>query len=358
MPKLPANGYPSEHPFNKDNFRYFLAEPDPHAPYKQEFDENQDLAGKPIPGWFFRKLCPPSVSIAMHDRAPQLKISEDRMSVTGEKGYCMTRATHGVRYGTYYYEISIVDQPEGSHCRLGWSQNLGNLQGPCGYDKFSYSWRSRKGTVFHDSHGKHFAEEGFGVGDTIGFMIHLPTDEEGIRMEKLLPRDESKENSLVNNCSIASSTRHVVNRPNFIPRTLKDRPLVKFKSYLYFELKDEVNKVAKTLRPLKGSKIICFKNGKEIGIAFSDIFAGSYFPCASLYKGITVSFNFGPDFKYPPPSSQPTSSCPDIKDYKGVYEAADEYVVHHTLSDALFFAEKLDSLKVSDLINTNFTSIP
>ena len=35
MPKLPANGYPLEHPFNKDGFRYLLAEPDPHAPYKQ-----------------------------------------------------------------------------------------------------------------------------------------------------------------------------------------------------------------------------------------------------------------------------------------------------------------------------------
>ena len=27
--------------------------------------------------------------------APQLKLSEDRLSVTGEKGYCMLRATHG-----------------------------------------------------------------------------------------------------------------------------------------------------------------------------------------------------------------------------------------------------------------------
>lgn len=35
MPKLPPNGYPLEHPFNKDGFRYLLAEPDPHAPYKQ-----------------------------------------------------------------------------------------------------------------------------------------------------------------------------------------------------------------------------------------------------------------------------------------------------------------------------------
>lgn len=52
--KLPAHGYPLEHPFNKDGYRYILAEPDPHAPFRQEFDESSDWAGKPIPGWLYR----------------------------------------------------------------------------------------------------------------------------------------------------------------------------------------------------------------------------------------------------------------------------------------------------------------
>ncbi|KAL4706790.1 hypothetical protein ACJJTC_018171 [Scirpophaga incertulas] len=51
--------------------------------------------GKPIPGWLYRSLCPGGVLLALHDRAPQLKISEDRLAVTGDKGYCMVRATHG-----------------------------------------------------------------------------------------------------------------------------------------------------------------------------------------------------------------------------------------------------------------------
>lgn len=33
--KLSPHGYPLEHPYNKDGFRYFLAEPDPHAPFRQ-----------------------------------------------------------------------------------------------------------------------------------------------------------------------------------------------------------------------------------------------------------------------------------------------------------------------------------
>lgn len=68
MPKLPPNGYPLEHPFNKDGYRYILAEPDPHAPFRQEFDESADWAGKPIPGWLYRKLIPGNVLIALHDK--------------------------------------------------------------------------------------------------------------------------------------------------------------------------------------------------------------------------------------------------------------------------------------------------
>ena len=34
-PPLPTNGYPKEHPFNRDGYRYILAEPDPHAPFRQ-----------------------------------------------------------------------------------------------------------------------------------------------------------------------------------------------------------------------------------------------------------------------------------------------------------------------------------
>ena len=51
----------------------------------------------------------------------------------------------------------------------------GNLQAPCGYDKFSYSWRSRKGTVFHQSRGHHYGGgQGYKEGDVLGFYIYLP----------------------------------------------------------------------------------------------------------------------------------------------------------------------------------------
>ena len=88
------------------------------------------------------------MSAARMDRATQLKLSEADMVVTGEKGYCMCRATHGVYTGDWYYEIEVLapekvgdaSYPE-AHTRLGWAQRYGNLQGPTGVDDFSYSWR-------------------------------------------------------------------------------------------------------------------------------------------------------------------------------------------------------------------------
>lgn len=63
--------------------------------------------------------------------------------------------------------------PEGSATRLGWGQDYANLQAPLGYDKFGYSWRSKKGTKFHESCGKKYST-GYGEGDTLGFLIILP----------------------------------------------------------------------------------------------------------------------------------------------------------------------------------------
>ncbi len=66
--KMIPHGYPLEHPFNKDGYRYVLAEPDPHAPNRQAFDESIEWAGKPIPGYLYRTWLAQEVLLALHDR--------------------------------------------------------------------------------------------------------------------------------------------------------------------------------------------------------------------------------------------------------------------------------------------------
>uniref|UniRef100_A0A6Q2XCY5 Set1/Ash2 histone methyltransferase complex subunit ASH2 n=1 Tax=Esox lucius TaxID=8010 RepID=A0A6Q2XCY5_ESOLU len=292
--RLPPHGYPLEHPFNKDGYRYILAEPDPHAPDPEKL-ELDCWAGKPIPGDLYRACLYERVLLALHDRAPQLKISDDRLTVTGEKGYSMVRASHGVRKGSWYFEVSIDEMPPDTAARLGWSQPLGNLQAPLGYDKFSYSWRSKKGTRFHQSIGKHYSS-GYGQGDTLGFFIELP---------------ESTETAKA------------------LPDTYKDKALIKFKSYLYFEEKDYVDKAEKSLKTVTPSRMLFYKNGVNQGLAYENLYEGLYFPAISLYRGCTVSVNFGPHFKHPPK---------DIK-YQPMSDMGWGAVIEHTLADMLYHVE-------------------
>jgi len=254
------------------------------------------MAGKPIPGFLYRVVRPPVVQLSLNDRAPQLKITDDRLTVTGEKGYSVVRATHGVSRGCWYYEATIVHQPENTHVRLGWSQALACLQSPVGYDKFSYSWRSRKGTRFHDSIGKHYCEGGLTQGDVLGFLIELPeADVEG----------------------------------GYLPPTFKDLPLIKFKNYFYYEDKDEVQKAAKALKPLKGARIAFYKNGVTPGDAWTDIYEGVYYPAISLYKNITVRVNFGPTFANPPTDVEFRPMC----------ERAQDLLIEQSVADMVFFTE-------------------
>merc|ERR1712168_887929 len=176
--------------------------------------------------------------------APQLKVSDCRKTVQGSKGYCMVRASHGVNLGSWYFEVTVKDLGENSAVRIGWSQQSANLQAPLGYDKFGYSWRSRKGTRFHQSRGKHYSE-GYGAGDTLGFLITLPK----------------------------SQTRSL---GKYLPPTYKDKPLVKFKNHLYYEEKDEAAVISSHLREAPGSSITFYKNGVSQGVAYTDVYRGTY----------------------------------------------------------------------------------
>ena len=265
--------YPTDHPFNKDSYRYHLVEPDPHSPMRQKFEETEFWAGKPLPGNLYRLFLESKVALALHDRGPQLKLQDDRLTVLGEKGYSMVRATHGVSHGAWYFEINIINKPTQAALRLGWAQQLANLQALCGYDKFSYSWRSRKGTTFHESIGKTYSRLvetddenlGYGTGDVLGFYINLPLE----------------------------------NKSNLLPENCKKMTLVKFKNHLYYEEKDNFKEAESKLTSLKGSKIAFFKNGKCHGVAYKEIYEGVYYPAVSIYKNATVTMNFGPNFKYP-----------------------------------------------------------
>jgi len=305
-PSLGPNAFPKEHLFNRDGYRYILAEADVHAPFRQEFDESADMAGKPIPSFLCRVLTPETVLLSFLDRAPQLTLSDDRLGVSGNKFYCTIRANHSVNRGTWYFEAKIVDIPEGAATRIGWAQKNANLQAPLGFDKFGYSCRSRKGTKFHEAIGKHYCD-GYKTDDVLGCMITLP----------------------------------VIPEQDYMPPSFKDKPLLKFKSHLYFEEKDREKENLEQLKPLPGSKITFFKNGESLGEAFSNIYMGDYFPAIATFKNAKVKLNFGPRFKFSPPKNLKV---------RPMCERAEEVVIEQSLSDMKFFTENEGKLGLNNYL--------
>lgn len=204
---------------------------------------------------------PSVVQLSRSARAPQIALKEDERGVAltavGYKGYRMVRATHGVASGSWYYEVTVGEPLNGEdgHTRIGWSSEAGELQAPVGYDVNSYSYRDVNGAVFHESSGKEYGAS-YGPGDVIGCLLTMGDP----------------------------------------PAARRERQRISLKGVEYI-VEEERQRVVST-----GSSVSFFKNGVSQGVAFEGVWAEVYYPAASLYKAATVEFNFGPNFKHPPPA--------------------------------------------------------
>lgn len=298
-------------PITKDGFRYYWCEDDEALCSKYLKELNKSEANKCI--YVKRKVIPPIVKLSENDRAPQLKLNEECTRVTGEKGYCMVRATHGINRGKFYFEVHIDSMPGNTASRIGWSHYHSNLQAPLGYDFYGYSWRSRFGTKFHQARGKSFDREGgYRENDTIGCMIELPYgNSKNLTQAHHLPTSVKKTGGIVQ-----SKKKDQI--PRAIEESIAPPPL-------------------NTMKPLPGSKISFYKNGNFVGVAFEDIFEGSYYPTISLYKSCTVSVNFGPKFKYPPEKFNDDNK--NHVNYKPAQDMAEILVIDNFLSDLLCILE-------------------
>jgi SPRY domain len=182
--------------------------------------------------------------------AAKLKISDGGLSVSGCRGYRSARTVQGVVKGTYYYEIDV--KKHSGNVRVGWCTRNADVEAPIGYDRFGYSYRDKHGTVFHRARGSRYGEP-YTCGDTIGCLIHLPDP---------LGNAEFKDEV----STLLATSSHISPEDRVLPN-----------SYMSF-----------------------YKNGKPQGVAFKVLFNGPYFAAAALFQDAHITFNFGPDFKYPP----------------------------------------------------------
>jgi hypothetical protein len=240
------------------------------------------------------------------DMALGLSISkDDQLTVSGDNkgGFRMVRSTHGVGKGTWYYEAVILDPVgERGNVRIGWSARKGELRAPCGYDRWSYSYRDISGSIVHDSMRRDNYGEQFGPGDVIGMYIHLD-------------RAEALEGALAK------------------PEAGPEGNIIKF-----------------------------FKNGVDQGIAFKNVLPSEFRPAISVYMGGSVRLvchtslecsasyphhapcllrrvNFGPSFIFPPPGYQ--SAATSLDDRHRIRPVSDKKTLpSHNLADQLAWVEK------------------
>ncbi|KAG2379331.1 hypothetical protein C9374_007470 [Naegleria lovaniensis] len=201
-----------------------------------------------------------------------IKIKDDKCSI-GVSGYCMIHATHCLESGAYYYEVKIENNMENNsvpdyarkpHYRVGWCLKGAFDKGPCGFDKLSYGYGSKDGKVYYKSKGIPYGEPFGEAGDVIGCYIEIPK--------------------------------------------VETPPIKYIESAFFGDDGQQYKQFTATLdeKPVIGSKIVFFKNGKYQGIAFSDIMFGAYFPAISLYMNACVTVRFeAHQFQYNPHDCNP-----------------------------------------------------
>jgi COMPASS component BRE2 len=159
----------TEHVFNRKSFRYTNAIVDPAFPSSQYHRSSETEPFGP--------------RIDFKDAGSHVVFDNQMMAVSTEKGFRMARANVGAREGRYYWECRILsgikadplDSEANGHVRVGWSRREGSLEGPVGYDPYSYGIRDVAGEKVHMSRPKAFANADFCEGDVMGLEIMLPS---------------------------------------------------------------------------------------------------------------------------------------------------------------------------------------
>ncbi|TMS32930.1 hypothetical protein L596_000721 [Steinernema carpocapsae] len=238
-------------------------------------------------------ICMAKAVAKLFEMIRKLRLSDDRLTLSGQRnlGYCAARGTHMVSKGKWYYEVRFDRQAPQSHIRIGFAQELLPLQACIGYTKLSYGFRSKCGTKFHDCIGTRYLKADFKEGDVLGCLIDIPE-----------PKFVTSE---------------------YLPQSKKDMILVFCKSHMFYEQKDDLASSLKKLKTARGSKIEFFLNGKSCGVAYTNIYAGQYYPAVSIYQESQITCNFGPRMKYLPAGARPFT------------DRLREYAVEQTVSDML-----------------------
>ncbi|KAK4047120.1 transcription factor, contains a PHD finger motif [Microbotryomycetes sp. JL201] len=321
-------------PSTRNGYRYLTCGPSPTKP----------VVPLPVPFQRMIENLPQGVRYSWEDRSSFSYLTQDAKTVTADKGWRAARANVPLREGNWYWEIQIErgggeparGRSEGSWARVGVGRREASLNGPVGFDGYSYGYRDKNGDSCTMSRTQPYGKP-FKSGDTIGVYISLPP-----RTPPANRRDPA--------------------------RIVRKRLPIRYKGQLYFELleysstkemddlaADPANKIREIVREKKKAapgkkepvapevheppprplptlpeaKIAFFLNGECQGVAHENLFdyvplfatplhreraqstdprlnwhddgTLGYYPFVSVFGGAIATINSGPEFEYAPP---------------------------------------------------------
>lgn len=249
--------------------------------------------------------------ISWLDRSSFIRISQNALCATTDRGFRSARANVGVREGSWYYEVKILrgdGAPGGggttggdvgnAHVRLGWGRREANFDSPIGMDGYSYGIRDVSGEKLHLSRPKPYAKA-FGTGDTIGCLITLPKrpegemakikrkrvpirykgqlyfemDEYGVQkeMEALVDREGKGAAAAAEAAKAALEATKEINEDKAGGKGKKGAVMKNAKKGKSGPIEPS-GPVARNLPILEGSSVEFFINGESQGIAFEDLY--------------------------------------------------------------------------------------
>jgi COMPASS component BRE2 len=318
---------PQDHAWNKKGYKYTHCVADPLFRHKQFYRQSESkpygprMSHEDTDKWFF--------------------FDDSATIVTQEKGWRMGRGNVVAREGRMYYEVKILkgipppgpDEPAGTkttetkpgpHIRMGWARREAPLDGPMGFDGYSYAITDTKFEAMHRSryskiyrplpkgakgkfmkprppHNKpmpvEYIDGQIHEGDVIGLEIQLPSLS---LHRKVVEGIYNPAVDLGDGFDVAKGPRDPLDMDKPLD-IIRDRIPVPYKGSFYFEQLDyqttkavesyhdrgPVQKITPSpnheevsLRSLPHSHIKVYKNGKEVGLAFESILA--FLPPASM----------------------------------------------------------------------------
>lgn len=316
---------PQDHAWNKKGYKYTHCVADPLFRHKQYYRQSDSTPYGP--------------RMSHEDSDKWFHFDDSATIVTQEKGWRMGRGNVVARQGRLYYEVKIlrgipVDGPKdpknpktgetnpGPHIRMGWARREAPLDGPVGYDGYSYGitdarfeaqHRSRASKIYkplpkgaktkhmkaRPPHGKpvpveYVTDQHVQEGDVIGLEIQLPS----LSLHRKVIEGIYNPAVDLGDGFDTPTSQDPLEKPVDI---IRDRIPVPYKGNFYFEQLDyQATKMVEayhdrgpvpkiypspnhddvSVRSLPHSHIKVYKNGQEVGIAFENLLA--FLPPASV----------------------------------------------------------------------------